>query len=142
MNSVSKTKKQLLLEIDELKSSLTECEDTIEAIRTGAVDALVMSDEQGERIFTLQSVDYIYRVMTESMNEGAVTLDKNGIIVFANKVFSDLAQREMSTLVGARFSDSLPGSLHDGFHTFLQKCFVGRFIGCIPKISFREPASG
>jgi PAS domain S-box-containing protein len=125
MGKVSKTKQQLLLEIDELQNRLSECEDTLEAIRTGAVDALVGSDEHSEHIFTLQSVDYSYRVMAESMNEGAVTLDKNGIIVFVNQTFSDLAGREMSTLLGARFDDFLPSSLQDGFSSFLKECTVG-----------------
>jgi PAS domain S-box len=124
MSGASKTKQQLLLEVDELQNRLSECEDTLEAIRTGAVDALVGSDEHGENIFTLQSVDYSYRVMAESMNEGAVTLDKYGIIVFVNQTFSDLAGREMSTLLGARFDDFLPSSLQDSFSSFLKECTV------------------
>src|SRR3989339_1316417 len=111
---VSKTKQQLLSELDRLKHRLSESEDTLEAIRTGAVDALVVSDKQGEKIFTLQSVDTGYRVMVESMNEGAAILDNNGIIVFANNAFSVLAGREMAALVGARFGDILPGPLRAG----------------------------
>jgi PAS domain S-box-containing protein len=125
MDEISKTKQQLLLENRELKNRLAECEDTLEAIRTGAVDALVVSDKQGERIFTLQSADYSYRVMAESMNEGAVILDKDGTIVFANKVFSDVVGRDMPALVGTRFDDFLSGSLHEGFSTFLKQCIVG-----------------
>jgi PAS domain S-box-containing protein len=125
MDRASKTKQQLLLEIDELKNRLSESKDTLEAIRTGTVDALVVSDEQDEKIFTLQNVDYSYRVMVENMNEGAVTLSKDGLIVFTNKAFSNLARREMSALVGVRFSDILPISLHDGFSSFLKDCTVG-----------------
>jgi len=121
---VSKTKQQLLSELDRLKHRLSESEDTLEAIRTGAVDALVVSDKQGEKIFTLQSVDTGYRVMVESMNEGAAILDNNGIIVFANNAFSVLAGREMAALVGARFGDILPGPLRAGFSSFLRECAV------------------
>jgi len=125
MNSISKTKQQLLQENRELKNRLAESEDTLEAIRSGAVDALVVSGVQGERIFTLQSADYSYRVMAENMNEGAIILDNEGVIVFANKAFSDVVGREMSTLIGTRFDDFLSGPLHDGFSTFLKKCTVG-----------------
>jgi two-component system CheB/CheR fusion protein len=118
----SKTKHELLLENDELKNRLSECEDTLEAIRTGAVDALVISDAQGEKIFSLQSTDYSYRVMVENMNEGTVTLNGDGIIIFANKAFSDLIGREMGTLVGARFSDFLSKDLHNDISSFIKKC--------------------
>lgn len=121
MSQHSRTKQQLLQENEELIVRLTECEDTLEAIRTGAVDALVVSDAQGERIFTLQSIDYSYRVMAETMNEGTVTLDNNGTIVFANKAFSALTGCEMSTLVGARLNELLTGSLSE-FSSFIEEC--------------------
>ncbi len=120
----SKTKQQLLFEIEAIKYRLLETEDALEAIRAGAVDAFVVSDTQGEKIFTLQSADYSYRVMAESMNEGAVTLDKDSVIVFTNKAFSDLLGREMSTLMGTRFSDCLPITLQGFFTAFIKECAV------------------
>jgi PAS domain S-box-containing protein len=122
MDGISKTKQQLLQENRDLTIRLAESEDILEAIRTGAVDALVVSDAQGEKIFTLQSADYSYRVMAESMNEGAVTIDKKGIIVFTNKAFADLAQRKMPILVGARFRDFVSRSHHRRFTAFLKEC--------------------
>ena len=124
MSKVPKTKQNLLPEMEALKNRLAECEDTLEAIRTGAVDALVVSDERGERIFSLQGVDHSYRIMAETMNEGAVILDKNGTVVFANKAFSFLAGRELSALVSARFEEFLPNSFQNDFSWFLQKCTV------------------
>ncbi|MBN1983638.1 MAG: PAS domain-containing protein [Chitinivibrionales bacterium] len=124
MNGASKTKQQLLQHIAELKNRLLESEDTLEAIRTGAVDALIVSNEQGERIFTLESVDYSYRVMVENMNEGAVTLDKNGVLTFSNKAFAAMVGCEMAEIVGASFYDFLHVSVHQGFTTFLTECAV------------------
>ena len=122
MAGESKSNQQLLLEIEELKSRLSEAEDTLEAIRTGAVDALVISDEQGEKIFSLQSIDYSYRILVENMNEGAVILDKDGVIVFTNQAFSNMAGRGMMALVGAQFADFLPDSFQDRFFSFLSEC--------------------
>jgi PAS domain S-box-containing protein len=139
MDRISKTKQQLLRENRELKNRLAECEDTLEAIRTGAVDALVVSGVQGERIFTLQSADYSYRVMAENMNEGAVILDNEGVIVFANKVFSDLTGREMSALVGTRVRDLLPRSLPGGLSAFLKECAVR---SCRGEFSIAGPHGG
>jgi PAS domain S-box-containing protein len=124
MGKDPKTKHEFELENEELKHRLSECEDTLEAIRTGAVDALVVSDAQGEKIFSLQSVDYSYRVMAENMNEGAVTLDRNGVIVFSNRAFADLVGREMSSIVGAPFCDFLSDSSRNGFSSFLTESIV------------------
>ena len=120
----TKTKHQLLSEMEELKSRLAECEDTLEAIHTGAVDAFVISDGEGEKVFSLQSVDYNYRVMAENMNEGAVTLDKNGIVVFANKVFADLTGGDLAAMVGTPFRGFLIGPLQDRFSGFFTECLL------------------
>jgi hypothetical protein len=43
------TKQELLAEIAELRVRLEEAEETLEALRTGAVDALVVSLPEGKR---------------------------------------------------------------------------------------------
>ena len=45
----------LLTENRELRARLAEVEQTLEAIRTGGVDALVVSVNNANRIFTLPS---------------------------------------------------------------------------------------
>ena len=42
-----------------LKDRLTEAEDTLNAIRSGAVDALVVRTPRGEQLFTLKGADPI-----------------------------------------------------------------------------------
>ena len=122
MSDSEKTKEQLLDCIRDLEIRLQESEDTLEAIRTGAVDALVVSDGEGEKIFTLQGIDHSYRVMVENINEGAITLDRSGIVVFSNKTFADLAGREMPAIVGLPFRTFLQPQWHEAFGVFLKKC--------------------
>ena len=45
-------------ELDELRTRLSEAEETLNAIRRGEVDAVVVSAPQGERIYTLQGADF------------------------------------------------------------------------------------
>jgi hypothetical protein len=40
------------LELDELRQRLQEAEETLDAIRSGEVDALVVSGPAGEKVFT------------------------------------------------------------------------------------------
>ena len=66
------------LELEELRQRLQEAEETLDAIRSGEVDALVVSGPSGEKVFTLEGAEHPYRVLVESMNEGAISLSLDG----------------------------------------------------------------
>src|SRR5215216_6658751 len=83
-----------------LIARLRELEETLNAIRTGAVDAVVVNSDKGPRIFTLQGADHPYRIMVEEMNEGAFTLDRHGMILYSNARFAELMQRPVRELLG------------------------------------------
>ena len=71
---MSKTIKQLIAENEELHSRLAEAEETLIAIRSGEVDAIVVSGSKGEQVYSISSAETPYRTFIEEMNEGAVTL--------------------------------------------------------------------
>jgi len=56
----SRTKNQLLEEIEQLSARLDEAEQTLQAIRSGDVDALVVEGPQGDRVFSLTGAEHIY----------------------------------------------------------------------------------
>jgi PAS domain S-box-containing protein len=76
--------------IEKLRRRLQEAEDTINAIREGHVEALVVSGPEGERIYTLRTADQPYRLMVEQMREGALTLAADGTILYCNQRFAEL----------------------------------------------------
>ncbi len=88
MNDVKSLRKQL----KKLRARLADTEQTLEAIRTGKVDALMVHTSQGEQVFTLRGADRPYRVMVEQMAEGAVTFTHDGTILFCNHRFAELLQ--------------------------------------------------
>src|SRR6187549_1596113 len=90
MSASSPTTEQLRRDIDALRARLAEAEATLDAIRSGEVDALVVSGNQGEQIYTLKDADRPYRVLIEEMQQGAVTLDVDGTILFSNRRLSAL----------------------------------------------------
>lgn len=75
-------------ELSELRSRLAEAEDTLRAIRVGEVDAVVTIGKNGPQVFTLEGADHAYRVLIESMNEGALTLTPQMTILYANQCFA------------------------------------------------------
>lgn len=101
MNSQQKKPyEDLVKENGELHAQLEEAREVLTAIRTGTVDALVVEGPKGEQIYALHGVDYSYRVFVEHMNEGAVTIDSDGMIVYANRVFADLVDVPLEQTLG------------------------------------------
>lgn len=93
-------------EIEDLKSRLAEAEETLEAIRSGGVDALVVYGEDGELIYMLQGAEHPYRVMVETMNEGAVSLSQEGIVLYANAGLANMLDIPLESILGSQL-DSL-----------------------------------
>ena len=67
--------------VEELAARLSEAEETIRAIYSGEVDAVVVNDPSGPRVYTLEGADHPYRVMVEKMHEGTVTLSGDRLIL-------------------------------------------------------------
>jgi PAS domain S-box-containing protein len=82
---------------------LAEAEQTLEAIRSGAVDALVVSSDAGDQVFTLRTADHSYRRILESIREGAATLTGDGTIFYANRYLSELLGAPLERLIGSSF---------------------------------------
>jgi PAS domain S-box-containing protein len=91
-------------EIEALRGRLAEAEETLEAIRTGEVDAIVAYGVKGEQIFTLQGAEQPYRVMVETINEGAATLSGDGLVLYANHCLADMLKIPLETIIGSDFS--------------------------------------
>ena len=84
----------------ELEARLREAEETIEAIRTGEVDAVVVGGPAGQQIYTLQNADRPYRVLIEQMQEGAVTLSSDGTVLYCNERFATIVGARRESIIG------------------------------------------
>src|SRR5512142_188338 len=91
---------RLRTENDDLRSQLADANDALRAIRSGEVDALVVQTHEGERVFALETAYEPYRVFVENMEQGAAALTPEGLILYANARFADIAGVPHSRLVG------------------------------------------
>lgn len=105
MTEPVKSAEILVRENDSLRMRLEELTDVLTAIRTGAVDALVIDGPTGEQIFTLEGAEHPYRTFVETMNEGAVTLAVDYTIVYSNRVFADLVGLPLQQTLGSNLLD-------------------------------------
>ncbi len=100
MNNLRKTRQQLLDDLQQLRERTTQAEDTLHAILGGEVDGLVVKTPEGDRVFTLSGADHPYRIMVETMNEGAVTLSADGTILFCNQRFAEMVATPLDKITG------------------------------------------
>jgi two-component system NarL family sensor kinase len=84
-----------------------EAEEIVLAIRRGGIDALVMQGTHGEKVVTLQGTEHPYRVLVESINDGAATLDADGIVLYANSRFAQILNIPMGKLTGSSLHNNL-----------------------------------
>lgn len=103
--SIPNTYQQLLDENAALQARLKETEATLEAIRRGEVDALVVSTEHGRQVYTLEGADQPYRLLIEEMQQGAVTIAPSGIILYTNHFFCEFLGYAPTELIAYRIED-------------------------------------
>ena len=93
--------------LEELRRRLQEAEDTINAIRDGHVEALVVSAPEGDQLYTLRTADQPYRLMVEQMREGALTLSADGTILYCNQRFAELMAHPAERIAGRTLGEFL-----------------------------------
>ncbi|MBS1190973.1 MAG: domain S-box protein [Rhodocyclaceae bacterium] len=114
------TPEEMQAEILDLRARLEEAQETISAIRSGDVDALVLGSE-GEQIYTRKGAEEPYRVMVEAMTEGAVTLAVDGTILYCNARFADLLKLPLEYTLGSALQGFVAPAEHHHFETCLRR---------------------
>ena len=94
------SREELEAELAELRIRLEESEETIQAIRTGAVDAFLVEGPGGEKVYTLDSADRPYRMLVENMKEGALTLSADSVVLYCNPHLAEMLGATTGTLSG------------------------------------------
>lgn len=112
-------------QIEELKLQLSESQDIIQAIQNGEVDALVVHGPSDDQIYTLKDAEHPYRVMVETMNEGAATLAPDGTIFYCNHKLASLLNVEMSKIIGVQMSNFIIPAHVSAFQSVLQRGTLG-----------------
>lgn len=85
-----------------LRARLLDAEATLEAIRSGAVDAVVVSGPGGDRTRAFEGATHPYHVLLNAMSDGAALLSPDGTILFANRRLAEIAHAPLESLRGSR----------------------------------------
>src|ERR1700739_1311525 len=93
--------------IDESLRVMEEAEQTLHAIRQGAVDAFVVEEAEGHRVYTLEGSDLPYSALVERMQQGAAMLDARGCVVYCNLSLAQLLGVPRENVIGHYLQDFL-----------------------------------
>ncbi|BAQ62476.1 circadian input kinase A [Geminocystis sp. NIES-3708] len=110
----------LRLQLEEIKARLHTAEQTLEAIHSGEVDALVVSTNVGSQVFTLRGADHVYQNLVEQMGEGAVTISSEGFILYCNQQFSQLLNYPLKNLIGSNLQTFISPKERETFILLLE----------------------
>lgn len=113
------TRQELLIEIEELREQLREVSETLDAIRRGEVDAIVVAGTLGNQIYTLSGAERPYRMLIEQMGEGAITLSADNTILYGNKKFAELLKTPPEKIIGSNIFNYVNQSDHAIMQTLL-----------------------
>jgi signal transduction histidine kinase len=108
------------MDVEELRLRLQEAEETLSAIRHGEVDALVVTESRGEKVYTLKSADRPYRLMIEGMRQGAVTLTAEGLVLYCNACFASMLRLPLQSLIGSPIERHVSGISREFFAALLR----------------------
>ena len=88
-----KTYEDLVAEVQELRTQLEEAQETLNAIKRGEIDGLVISTPKGEQVYTITGAEKPYRALIEDMREGAVMLSDDNTVLYCNSGFAKMMKR-------------------------------------------------
>ena len=102
-----------------LQERLDAAEETLRALRSGEVDAIVASGPDGDRVYTLKGADEAYRLMVQNMAEGALTVAPDGLILFSNEKLASILAIPHERMIGSSFHDFIVPEDADIFSALL-----------------------
>ena len=104
----------------ELRARLKTAEETLRAIQSGEVDAVMVSGRRGEQVVTLKGSEPNYRMLVEAMSEGAATLSRDGAVLYCNGRTAKLIGSTTGRAIGIRFESLAAETERDRFENLLM----------------------
>lgn len=98
-----------------------EAERTLLAIRRGEVDIVVDRPNRNRRLQTVEGSGEAYRTLIESMNEGALMLSADRLVLYANCRFATMVRSPLEEVIGGEFGRFLGVTDQAALRTILRR---------------------
>ena len=104
---------------------MDEAEQTLRAIQYGTVDAFVVEEAEGHRVYTLEGSDLPYSTLVERMQQGAAMLDARGCIVYCNLSLAQFLGVPRDAVIGRLLQDLLDPADQEAFQRLQHETQIG-----------------
>jgi len=108
-----------------LRARLHDAEATLDAIRSGAVDAVVVSGPGGDETRAFEGATHPYHVLLNAMSDGAALLTQDGAILFGNRRLADMAHTPPERLRGSHFPQFVAPADRPSLEAFVRQGRTG-----------------
>lgn len=89
-------------EVEQLRTQLRAAHEALERVR---VDAFVVEEPAGPQIYTITKADQPFRMIVDTMQQGAVVLTPAGDIFYGNRCFLDMIAMTPDRMIGRPMSN-------------------------------------
>ncbi|ESU28346.1 signal transduction histidine kinase [Flavobacterium limnosediminis JC2902] len=123
-NKFSEENKELKQENEALQQQLLDARRTIDQIKKTGIGASEVPDKHTATEDEKTS-DKIFHVLIENMHEGAVTINKEGIILYCNSCFADMLDQPLQKVIGGKFENFIAEISKENLKTLFSKGWEG-----------------
>lgn len=102
-----------------------DAHQTLDAIAAGNVDGVVVNGPRGPRVYRLEGPDEPFRTFVERMQEGALTLSSDGVILYANSFLVALLERDTQEVIGEKLASFVPSRYHATLEQLIHQGLTG-----------------
>ena len=102
----------------------TDADELVRALRQGEVDAFLVSKEGTDQVLVLDGADRPYRLILETMEQGAAVLERDGGIAHGNGRIHDLLGLPTGYLLGERLASYVAESHLARFDALLEHALI------------------
>jgi two-component system NarL family sensor kinase len=111
--------------VDNLQERVKELEETLRAIRSGEVDAVVVNGPAGDQVFTLQGAEHPYRLLVETIDEGAATFSNDGTVLYSNRSFANIFDVQLERFIGNPIENFVSGEYVEALRALIRNAEHG-----------------
>ena len=123
----------------ELIQRLESAEDALRSIRSGEVDALTVNGGLGEQVFPLKDGSLAYQTLVEEMDEGALTLTLQGVILYCNLRCAEILGVPRERILGESFYHFVDPAGQANARRLIENRSQGRQRGELTLVGRQEP---
>jgi PAS domain S-box-containing protein len=85
----------------------------------------VVSAPKGDQVFTLQGAEHPYRLLVETIDEGAATLSNDGTVLYSNRSFANIFDAQLERFIGSPIENFVSDEYVNALRSLISSAAAG-----------------